>query len=441
MLPHQVVLVGLLSLVTANPLGDRINSIRTLLQRDTFEWTALGDSYSSGVGSGDYTKDSYRCLRYDKAYPVLTDQDSRLPSGAHQFNNVVCSGSNTTEVELYQFYDEDTSGKPNRQYGTRPRFGSPSMATLSVGGNDIDFPGIIFNCMIDTTLPGSGGRRDCDAQKELTWKKLNDPQLIDKIEGTIKKILDRGRKGAIGDKFKLYVTGYPRFFSVETNECDSVTFARTANPKPDGKEHPMLTQRSRQDFNDMSVKLNEAIADAVSRHTNDGVKFIPIDDVLDGHRFCEPGHYPYNEPKDADLDDKLQAAHDKISAGVDILAAYPTFAEYENAVFEATQPDSDPDASGAFDFFWRRVGPRVKTFHPQTALHEVIRDKILDTYIGDLNGQMGAPAQDQNACHGVSGDYWIMSRDTAVDNVKDFCSQDSKIVTYNAGSVNELSLS
>ncbi|KAM3418367.1 hypothetical protein BST61_g4366 [Cercospora zeina] len=46
-----------------------------------------------------------------------------------------------------------------------------------------------------------------------------------------------------------------------------------------------------------------------------------------------------------------------------------------------------------------------------------------------------------NACHGISGDYWVMSRDTAVENAKDFCSQPDKTKTYNAGSVNELSLS
>ncbi|PPJ50821.1 hypothetical protein CBER1_06501 [Cercospora berteroae] len=46
-----------------------------------------------------------------------------------------------------------------------------------------------------------------------------------------------------------------------------------------------------------------------------------------------------------------------------------------------------------------------------------------------------------NACHGISGDYWVMSRDTAVDNAKDFCAQTDKTKKYNAGSVNELELS
>ena len=31
--------------------------------------------------------------------------------------------------------------------GDRPKFGEPEVATLTVGGDDIDFPGILFNCM------------------------------------------------------------------------------------------------------------------------------------------------------------------------------------------------------------------------------------------------------------------------------------------------------
>jgi hypothetical protein len=105
-----------LSGALASPLSNKIETIKQLLGRDTFEWTALGDSYSSGVGAGDYISNSYRCLRYNHAYPVLMDGDARLPAG-HDFHNVVCSGSSTADVEAYQFFDKDTSGVPSSQYG------------------------------------------------------------------------------------------------------------------------------------------------------------------------------------------------------------------------------------------------------------------------------------------------------------------------------------
>lgn len=36
--------------------------------------------------------------------------------------------------------------------------------------------------------------------------------------------------------------------------------------------------------------------------------------------------------------------------------------------------------------------------------------------------------KDENKCHGVGGDYWVMHRDTAVNNVKDFCNQGLKSI-------------
>lgn len=333
------------------------------------------------------------------------------------------------------------------------------MATLSVGGNDIDFPGIIFNCILETHLPGGAGppARSCEEQKKVTWDLLISPDLEENIAGTIKKVVDKGQSGTIGDNFRLYVTGFPQFFSEETDECDSVTFARTANPNPDGKDHTMMTQENRKEFNSMSVQLNKAIAAAVSRFPNDHVSWISIDDSMQGHRYCEPGvkepdqqnqnlwlyHYPYNEAKDDSLDDALLAAFENVTKDVNINTAYPKYSDFQNAMFEALE---DPGTDDFRDGIFSRVGARVKVFHPQIALHEKIRDLVLHVYASDLEDgnteQPPAPTKpDENKCHGISGDYWVMSRDTAVENVKAFCGQSEKTVKYNEGSVNELELS
>ena len=92
------------------------------------------------------------------------------------------------------------------------------MASLSVGGNDIDFPGIIFNCILEWHLPFDAGppNRTCDEQRKITWDLLASPDLADNVDHTIKKTVSRGRQGAAGDQFRLYVTGFPQFFSVQT---------------------------------------------------------------------------------------------------------------------------------------------------------------------------------------------------------------------------------
>ncbi|KAL2205969.1 hypothetical protein CC79DRAFT_1246265, partial [Sarocladium strictum] len=344
--------------------------------------------------------------------------DQRLPEGDHKFNNVVCSGSNTKDIEAYQFYDEPTSGTPNSQ------FGPP--------------------------------KRSCDDQKVITWNLLVDPNLAEKISGTIKKVVDKGREGPIGNDFKLYVTGFPQFFSTETTECDDKTFARNANPNPDGKEHVKLTQDIRKEYNDMSVQLNKAIESAVKMNENNGVHWIPIDPSMEGHRFCEPGvvepdqhnddlwlyHYPYNEPESSDIIQPLQNAAAQIT-----LEAGQSYSEYENQVYGAVDL-GDPAEQGIFDGFWSAIGHRVKVFHPQVKLHEKIRDLVLDQYISDLGeGQNDEPEpepeppkQDENKCHGIGGDYWVMSRDVAVENVKEFCQGDGSKTTFNQDSVNELEL-
>ena len=89
-------------------------------QDNKFEWTALGDSYASGVGTVEYV-DGRRCLRYDQAWPVLLNGDAQLAEGDHIFNNVVCSGSHYSDVELYQLYDDDQTNQPNWQFCIIPR--------------------------------------------------------------------------------------------------------------------------------------------------------------------------------------------------------------------------------------------------------------------------------------------------------------------------------
>lgn len=116
----------------------------------SFEWTAWGDSYASGVGAGNYVN-GRRCLRYDGAYPyqIYSDKDGTLHNDGGKFNNVVCSGAEAHDILDYQFYDSDMINKPNGQYTPRPSAGKPSMGTLTMGGDDIDFPGILNNCIAE----------------------------------------------------------------------------------------------------------------------------------------------------------------------------------------------------------------------------------------------------------------------------------------------------
>ncbi|KAI1201549.1 hypothetical protein F5X97DRAFT_338488 [Nemania serpens] len=369
----------------------------------------------------------------------LINGDARLPGGDHQFNNVVCSGSSTADVQAYQFYDEDTPNQPSWQFGRHCHF----FHALHL---------CIANCWLGLPLGAGPSQRSCDEQRQVSWDLINSADLVNSIDQTIKKVIEKGRSGTIGDSFKLYLTGFPQFFNAETEACNEVTFARTANPDDDGKEHTKMTMEIRREFNDMSVQLNKAIEDAVARNSNQGVSWVPIDGEMDGHRFCEEGvqepdqnndklwlfHYPYNEPKDDAVDGPLQEAFDKVTAGVDINTAFKTYNDFQNALLDALPHDAN--ATGILDSLWNSIGYRVKVFHPQVLLHEKIQDLVLDRYVRDIAPP--APSfEEKNACHGISGDYWVMSRDVAVANAKAFCNQSNNDMEYNMDSVNELELS
>jgi hypothetical protein len=55
------------------------------------------------------------------------------------------------------------------------------MATLSNGGNDIDFKGILFNCILETTGFGRNSTKPCDQRRQDTHALIDDPQLVNNI--------------------------------------------------------------------------------------------------------------------------------------------------------------------------------------------------------------------------------------------------------------------
>lgn len=324
------------------------------------------------------------------------------------------------------------------------------MATLAIGGEDMDFPGILFNCILEAHILGGPPQRTCDDQREFSWGLIHSTDLVNKIDDLIQKTVARGQQGPIGEKFKLYVTGYGEFFNATDPGCNNVTFARAANPKSDGKNHTNLTMELRKDFNNMTRALNTAIQTAVDKSKDKGVKFVDIqgENALDGHRFCEPNvqepdpkndnlwfwHYPYEELKNNNTD-LVQEAFDKVTQGpstTKLSDKHRFTADYTNAIFDAIDyakaqevNEGDVEAKG----FWSFIGSRTKVFHPKVPFHQHIEKMVFNQYKKDLDAEKAPDSPtgpDKNTCHGIGGDTWVMNRDVAVQNVRNFCAQESK---------------
>lgn len=260
-------------------------------------------------------------------------------------------------------------------------------------------------------------KRSCDEQRSLTWDKLAEDYhrttpnlaLIAAIDKVIKNIIILGGTSGPGlALFRLYVTGYGQFFNEEDHGCDTVTFARTANPKPDGETHVLMTTALRAEFNAMSRMLNAAIKQAVDQNSDAGynVKYIDIDALLDGHRFCEPGiqepdqdnenlyfyHYPYHtdsqssEPDQPVIDYLNQVATDSASA-LSWDPANTLWADYLDDFWSLVDEDglnsAAENVSADYNIWPDSIGYRAKIFHPQTRFGDAIYKTIVNQYLQD----------------------------------------------------------
>ena len=140
-------------------------------------YVALGDSFSSGVGTGSYTLSS-SCKRSVYAYPYLVSQ--QRPNTALTF--VACSGATTTDLMANQIQ----SVTPDT-----------AVVTVTIGGNDIHFADLIVQCTLG----------DCSAALDAARTSLAatlDPRL-DTVYTAI--------RSQVPFSSKVVVLGYPREFN------------------------------------------------------------------------------------------------------------------------------------------------------------------------------------------------------------------------------------
>jgi len=152
-------------------------------------YVALGDSYSSGVGTRSYIDDGTECQRSTLAYPSLL-----AAQRGYALDFRACSGATVADVTNTQLSALNT--------GT-------SLVTLSVGGNDAGFADVLTEC----ALPGWAS--DCDA-------------AIDGAESYINNTLPGSLSGLYGSivglapNAQVVIVGYPRIFMGE--DCNAATW-------------------------------------------------------------------------------------------------------------------------------------------------------------------------------------------------------------------------
>jgi lysophospholipase L1-like esterase len=144
-------------------------------------YVALGDSYSSGVGTDNYINDGTSCLRSPAGYPALW----AAAHNASSFDLAACSGARTSDVLSGQL------GGLNA---------STTLVSITIGGNDAGFTTVIENCIFDSDSACQNQVATAEAFAKNTL-----PGLLDNVYGSIRSHAANAT---------VVVLGYPRFYQV-----------------------------------------------------------------------------------------------------------------------------------------------------------------------------------------------------------------------------------
>lgn len=142
------------------------------------DYTALGDSYSSGVGAGSYDLDG-SCMRTSNAYPAKV-----AAATGFTLSFTACSGATTTDVIADQLGPLDAS---------------TDYVTVTAGGNDAGFSSLIANCTILNCVSSINSK--------ITWTSTTLPGLLDDLYAEIQTRAPNAT---------VIVLGYPRLFNGST---------------------------------------------------------------------------------------------------------------------------------------------------------------------------------------------------------------------------------
>jgi len=227
-------------------------------------YVALGDSYSSGEGAGNYDGKS-RCHRSANAWPRLLaklSQDRPLERQPHleMKGLIACSGAETPEITTRSLFNEPPQLAELKRL--KPRF-----VTISIGGNDAGFGATLQACFIPrgdclSDRPrksrGEGGPRPSKLDTALA----RIAQLKEKLVPLYGKITEN-----LVDPERLVVVGYPDLIPNGPDRCG------------------WLSEVEKGRLLRLSGKLENTLERAT---TKANVRYVSLRGTTSGHEMCSP---------------------------------------------------------------------------------------------------------------------------------------------------------
>jgi lysophospholipase L1-like esterase len=199
----------------------------------SYNYVALGDSYSSGVGTTSNYQDG-SCDQSTAAYPELYANGV----GVSSFNFQACSGATAPSIESGQL------GALNS---------STTLVSLTDGGNDVGFSSVMETCVLesDSSCQAAIATAVNKAQTQL-------PGILDGLYNDIRSDAPNAH---------VVVIGYPEFYDLNVTDCIGLSQA----------DHVAL--------DNASDVLDSVIAGEVSKYGN--FTFSDVRNGFKGHELCD----------------------------------------------------------------------------------------------------------------------------------------------------------
>ncbi len=197
-------------------------------------YVALGDSYSSGVGSGSYINS---CDVSQSAYPYLYDK----ANSSITFADPSCSGAKTTDVISGQLSALSSS---------------TNLVSITIGGNDAGFSTVMEDCVLE----GTSGCVSAVNSAE-NYAKTTLPGLLDKVYTDIH---------ADAPNAHVIVIGYPEFYDLsQSGSCVG------------------LSGTSRTAINGAADVIDSVISTEVAKYSGDSFVYEDVRSNFSGHEICD----------------------------------------------------------------------------------------------------------------------------------------------------------
>jgi len=196
-------------------------------------YVALGDSYASGLGAGNYSGGS--CDRSSGAYPQLWANANHPAS----FAFVACSGATTTDVINNQISALSSA---------------TTLVSVTIGGNDVGFENIMITCVLGSDSACVNAINSAENQART--------QLPGSLNTLFNEISARSPSA------RVVVTGYPEFYDL-ARSSGCIGLSTTKRTALDGG----------------ADVLDSVIQAATAGHT--GFVYSEVRGAFSGHEICD----------------------------------------------------------------------------------------------------------------------------------------------------------